>query len=350
MGMKVHNNSFSRRSHGLELIFNSMETNTNIADGLNTHQPMWNFMETRRMFALVIAVIMAILSPLIVAGNALIILVVWKDPLRNLRSFTSTYILLSMAVADFLVGAILCPLNADWSLLIREGNQPSFAIRVPLTISAILTSVSIGHVLLLTIDRLFAVLTPLQYRVRISNRLVSIMALTIWAYALALGVLHATLTEHFIIFCIIYTAQVLASATVIISINVVIMRHFQSHSIREAAVRGSLSIHHSLHRDKQLFKSIALIVCIFLLCFTPWFIIQSIVYFFVLRQLRPDSAISRGLWISSVFIYINSGLNPFLYSWRLARFRDSLKCLLTKRNDRGIEQEHIELDQFDTRL
>ena len=302
------------------------------------------------MFALVIAVIMAILSPLIVAGNALIILVVWKDPLRNLRSFTSTYILLSMAVADFLVGAILCPLNADWSLLIREGNQPSFAIRVPLTISAILTSVSIGRVLLLTIDRLFAVLTPLQYRARITNRLVSIMALTIWAYALALGVLHVTLTEHFIIFCIIYTAQVLASATVIISINVVIMRHFQSHSTREAAVRGSLSIHHSLHRDKQLFKSIALIVCIFLLCFTPWFIIQSIVYFFVLRQLRPDSAISRGLWISSVFVYINSGLNPFLYSWRLARFRDSLKCLLTKRNDRGIEQEHIELDQFDTRL
>ena len=84
-----------------------METNTNIADGLNTHQPMWNFMETRRMFALVIAVIMAILSPLIVAGNALIILVVWKDPLRNLRSFTSTYILLSMAVADFLVGTSL---------------------------------------------------------------------------------------------------------------------------------------------------------------------------------------------------------------------------------------------------
>ena len=348
--MKVHNNIFSRSSHGLELIFNSMETNISIADGLNTHQLISNFMETKRMFALVIGVIMAILSPLIVAGNALIILVVWKDPLRNIRSFTSTYILLSMAVADFLVGAILCPLNSDWSLLIRAGDKPSFSIRVPLTINAVLTSVSIGHVLLLTIDRLFALLTPLQYRVRVTNRLVSITALTIWAYALALGVLHATLTEHFIIFCIIYTAQVLVSATVIISINVVIMRHFQSHSTRDAAARGSLSIHHPLHRDRQLFKSIALIVCIFLLCFTPWFIIQSIMYFFVLYQLRPDSAILKGLWVSSVFVYINSGLNPFLYSWRLARFRDSLKCLLTNRKDQGIQQEHIELEQFDTRL
>ena len=176
MGMKVHNNSFSRSSYGLELIFNSMETNISIADGLNTHQLISNFMETKRMFALVIGVIMAILSPLIVAGNALIILVVWKDPLRNLRSFTSTYILLSMAVADFLVGAILCPLNSDWSLLIRAGDKPSFSIRVPLTINAVLTSVSIGHVLLLTIDRLFALLTPLQYRVRVTNRLVSITA------------------------------------------------------------------------------------------------------------------------------------------------------------------------------
>lgn len=159
----------------------------------NSHE-IWNFLEKKKSLALVVGVIMVTMSPVIVVGNTLIIIVVWKDPLRKLHSFTSSYILLSMAVADFLVGSILCPLHADWSLLTGVGDQPLF------------TSVSFGHVLLLTVDRLFAVLAPLQYRVKITSKRVSIAAVAIWGYALVLGVLHAALSEIFIVCSIIYTA------------------------------------------------------------------------------------------------------------------------------------------------
>lgn len=324
----------------------AMENNT-----FSSNHEIWNAMEKKRPIALVVGIITVAMSPLIVIGNSLIIIVVWKDPLRNLRSFTSSTILLSMAIADFLVGSILCPLHADWSLLTGVGNQPSFSVGVPLAINAVLTSVSVGHVLLLTIDRLLALLAPFQYRVKVTNKRVSIAAIVIWGYAFVLGVLHAVLLEHFIIFSTIYTAQVLIVVATIICINIVILYHFRSNSTRNVISMGSVPIRHFYHREKHLCKSIALIVCAFLVCFIPWFIIESILYFCLLCGRNLDF-LMKGLWFSSIFIYINSALNPFLYSWRLARFRDSLKHLLSGKGHHRVvqRQQPIKPEQFDTRL
>lgn len=148
------------------------------ASSSNTHE-IWHFVERDKSLALAVGVIMVIMCPMIVVGNTLIILVVWKDPLRNLRSFTSSYILQSMAVADFLVGSILCPMHSYWSLVTAVGDEPLYTVFVPLAINAILISVSVGHVLLLTIDRLFALFAPLQYRIKVTSGRVCIVICTI---------------------------------------------------------------------------------------------------------------------------------------------------------------------------
>ena len=310
----------------------------------------WNSMEKKRPLALVVGISMVAIAPLIVIGNVLIIIVIWKDPLRTLRPFTSSRILFSMAIADVLVGSNLCPLLAHWSLVIGMGDQPAFSVSVPLAINAVLTSVSVGHALLLTIDRLFALFSPLQYRLKVTNRRVSIATILIWGYALVLGVFHAALSNHFIIFSIIYTAQVLIAVTIIICVNIVILYHFHSDPTWKGRNVSSIQIQHFYQREKRLCTSIALIVWVFLLCFTPWFIIDSLLYYCVLRCRRSLDVLMKGLWFSSIFVYINSALNPFLYSWRLARFRDSLKHLLSKPHHRDIQEEHIELEQYDTRL
>lgn len=177
--------------------------------------------------------------------------------------------------------------------------------------------------LLLTVDRLFAVLAPLQYRVKVTSKRVSIAAVAIWGYALVLGVWHAALSEIFIVCSIIYTAQVLIAVISIICMNIVLLHHFRCNPTRGDNSMASVPIQHFYHREKHLCKTIALIVCAFLVCFTPWFIVKSFLYFCMLCQWSLDS-LMKGLWFSSLFVYTNSALNPFLYSWRLARFRDSL--------------------------
>ena len=282
----------------------------------------------------------------------MIIVVVWKDPLRNLRSFTSSYILQSMAVADFLVGSILCPMHSYWSLMTAVGDEPLYTVFVPLAINAILISVSVGHVLLLTIDRLLALLAPLQYRVKVTNRRVCIVICAIWCYSLVLGVFHAALADHFVIISIIYTAQVLVAVSAVICINVVILCHFLKGSPRSQHSVESVPIRHFYQREKNLSKALALIVCASVVCFTPWLLIEALLYLCMLCRPNLDS-LMKGLGFSSILIYINSLLNPFLYSWRLARFRNSLKHLLSKaphRPPRPEPEEQIELEEYDTRL
>lgn len=225
-----------------------------------THE-IWNFLETDKSLALSVGVIMVIMCPMIVLGNTMIIFVVWKDPLRSLRSFTSTYILQSLAVADCLVGSILCPTHSYWSLTTAVGNEPVFSVHVPLALNAIFTTVSVCHVLLLTIDRLMALLAPLQYRVKVTNRRVCTVICAIWGYALVLGVFHAALAGHFLIFNIIYTAQVLVAVSTIICMNIVILCHFLKDPARGENSMENVPIRHFYQREKNLTKAIALMVC-----------------------------------------------------------------------------------------
>jgi len=43
------------------------------------------------------------LSALTVVGNSLVIITIWKDPFKNLKG-TANYLILNLAVCDFLVG------------------------------------------------------------------------------------------------------------------------------------------------------------------------------------------------------------------------------------------------------
>ena len=310
----------------------------------NAHE-IWNFLERDKSLALTVGVIMVVICPVIILGNTLIIFVVWKDPLRNLRPFTSSYILQSMAVADFLVGSILCPIHSYWSLVTAIGHEPLFTVFVPLAINAILISVSVGHVLLLTIDRLIALLAPLQYRVKVTNRRMCAVICAIWCYSLVLGVFHTAFADHFVIFSIFYTAQVLVAVCTVICINIVILCHFLN-STRSENSTDAIPIRHSYRREKNLSKTIALIVGASIVCFTPWLLIEVLLYLCMLCRPNLD-ALMKGLGFSSILVYTNSLLNPFIYSWRLVRFRYSLKYLLLKAphsRQRPEPEEQVELD------
>ena len=108
-----------------------------------------------------LSVVPMLMSPIIVLGNLLVILSVWEDSLKTLHSSPSNFILLSMAVADLLVGSVECPLTVYWRWAMPHPEYHSF---LPLLVGSILVDISIGHMLLLTIDRFHALVTPLRYK------------------------------------------------------------------------------------------------------------------------------------------------------------------------------------------
>ena len=69
-----------------------------------------------------------VLSPVIVCGNLLIVLSVWKDPLKKLRSLPSNHIIVTMAIADLLVGVVVCPLMVYWGWAIFQNKNLTFPV------------------------------------------------------------------------------------------------------------------------------------------------------------------------------------------------------------------------------
>ena len=255
---------------------------------------------------------------------------VWKDPLKKFRSWPSNRIIVSMAIADLLVGIVVCPLMVYWGWAIFQQEKLTTSV---LKSFFVLTDVSSGHVLLLTGDRVFASVTPLQYRVKVTNKRVRIASVTCWAYFILFGCAFGLWEKGYIILVTIFIVQSLCILISILVLNLVILFAFRKHRKTTAAQdQSTANSEIMLQRERKLSKAIAIVISAFLICSVPWYIVQFLLYF--------CTSCSRHLWllllghtVTAALLYANSGVNPFLYPWRLPRYRETFKHFWKKRQD-----------------
>lgn len=271
-----------------------------------------------------------VLSPVIVCGNLLVVLSVWKDPLKKLRSLPSNHIIVSMAIADLLVGVVVCPLMVYWGWAIFQNKNLTFPV---LNAFSVLVDVSAGHVLLLTVDRVFALVNPLQYRVKVTNRRVSIASIACWAYFILFGCAFGLWARDVLILGIIFNVQSLCILIGILVLNLVILFAFRKHRKTTAAQDHSTANRQiMLQRERKLSKAIAIVICAFLICFVPWFIVQVLLYSCTPCS-RQLSRLMLAYTLTAALLYANSAVNSFLYAWRLPRYRDTFKYFLKNRRE-----------------
>ena len=199
-------------------------------------------------------------------GNFLIVLSVWMDPLRKLRSSSSNFIIFSMAVADLLVGLVACPLAAfwGWALLYKYTNAP-FGL---LNFFATLINVSVGHILLFSIDRFFAVVTPLRYRAKVTSKRVCIVSFTCWINFLLFGFAFSLLRKHYALMRTLYNVQIFCILICIVVINVLTLYRFHkySHSIEALDDQhAGVPLQMILQRERTVSKTIEIVISAFLL-------------------------------------------------------------------------------------
>ena len=296
-------------------------------------QEAWLRLENVKPLSATSSVLSIVMAPIIVLGNLLVLLAVWKDPLKKLRSSPSNFILVSMALADLSVGLVVCPITAYWGWVIFDKNTSPFGLSVIFAINVFSVNVSFGHIFLLTVDRLFAVVTPLEYRFKITNKRVLVACCVCWMYFVAFGCSFLMLRDYFAIMVTIYNVQLLSILLSILIMYAVMMFHFHRYSkTREKEQRHSIDSRLMiLKRERNLFKAIAIVICAFLICYMPWFIVQLLIY--LCKPCHPHLALLMIFFgFSGTLTCANSFLNPILYSWRLPKFRETFKYFWRNRN------------------
>lgn len=294
------------------------------------HDFNYIFTSSPSIMCVLLYAFLVILSAVIIGGNMLVILSVIC--FKQLQSPTN-YLILSLALADLLVGLLVYPLSMAFSLSSCVYHEELFCkIRASFDIS--LSSCSILHLCCISVDRYYAVCQPLTYESKITNSVVGVMILVSWVVSVLIGIailiggLNAEqceercfidiLLENTVGPALSFYLPVVIMLCIYLKIFLVARRHV--HSIRSTTALADVS-----KMQRKATKTLAIVLGAFLLCWTPFFLCITFGPFTPLSI--PVSVIETLNW----FTLTNSMLNPFIYAFFYSRFRVAFKTIISRK-------------------
>lgn len=287
------------------------------------------------LFFFSFAIVDFILATLTVCGNLLLLTTIVFDPLRCLRT-PSTYFIANLAFSDLLIGLLIGYGHAliEYFLYV-DGTKP-YWISVVINIGGGTTLISgIWTVITMAFDRYIAVTDPLHYKERVTVRRVVIYIVLSWPLAMALPAFYPLAGQTWTIFLLAFSHTHFTIPVFVLL--VVYFRIFRSLSsrrselVRLASTTSTMTLRHTLERERKMAFTSFTILMLFCASFLPFYIKIQLLCF--CKCLETITYITFD-YISHAFLYFSSLMDPFLYAWRVPKFRRSLReCFRIKRRN-----------------
>ena len=285
------------------------------------------------------AAISIFLTIVTIPGNFLVCVAIVRDPFRELRTPFS-FLLLSLAVTDLLVGAVMDPISAVYHL--SEGLQLALVdIWILHIVYFILCTASILTLAALTVDRYYAVMKPLRYKTRLTRRRALFSAAVIWTLAIASSMFYFKL--GFILYSFIFanTSVICTTAVLFFVYSRLYQRLRKRLTVWKTTQMPQTSAQQERQRKRQFktamadtraTKAFVLVLMAFLTCFAP-----ACAMIYVLNFCGGCSCLVVN-WLRDlqfIIVLVNSGINPYIYAWRLPQFKKALGKLFPSQRGRA---------------
>ncbi|KAL2094483.1 hypothetical protein ACEWY4_009202 [Coilia grayii] len=284
--------------------------------------------------------IFSVISATTVVVNLLVVIAIAH--FRQLHTPTNLLIL-SLSVADFLIGVIVIPVEA---IKLTEtcwyfGQQFCFIFQC---IVYTLLSSSLGHLVVIAVDRYVAVCDPLLYAQRMTVNKVIISMSVIWScsvlYNLLLlycnrsvnisgqnGVCHGE--------CFLYISfewgmfdliiSFIAPCTIMITLYLRIFQvaTYQANAIYSisASIGYTDNIKMPPKSEGKAAKTLGIVVAVYLLCWIP--------YYLSLLTADTSESSANAMTFLSWILYTNSCVNPIIYALFYSWFKMAVRYILT---------------------
>ena len=273
-----------------------------------------------------------------IPGNFLTCLAIIKDPFRNLKT-PFNYFLLSLAGTDLLVGILMDPVSVVYH--ISEALQLSIVdIRILHIFYFILSTASILTLAALTADRYVAVASPVIYKTMVTSKRAIITSVSIWVAALGFSFIYFKIGFIFYSFIFANTA-VISTFAVLVFVHTGILKRLRERSKywRDRRAIASTEFDKQENRnnikntkkESKAAKALMIVLLAFFASFTP-----ACVMIYLLNFCSNCSCLMIH-WLRDLqflIVLCNSGINPYLYAWRIPQFKKAFFKFL-----------HIQLDQ-----
>ena len=271
----------------------------------------------------------------IVLTNGLVFILFFRR--KSLRT-TSNYLLLGLAISDFITGAINIPYFIVFTFNV-----------VPLTMDAnfhfwmfalhTLMAVSAGyHILVITAEKYFAIRKPLRHHL-ITKKMVFKILMAIWMISALIAVIPVVWNENHskILFLTIHAAVCLLVVflvpyTFIIFAFTVMFKVISSRQIPRRQNNIAMSrFQAKKNNERKCIVIFAIMATMFAFCWLPYFTLMLVlnIKYYLMLGLSPSTM--QALEVAVFVRYTTSITNPLLYTFFKRDFWLALKALFGKR-------------------
>lgn len=283
------------------------------------------------------SIILAVLSPITVAGNLLVTLSIWRND--SLRS-PSYFFLAVLSAENFVCGLIYQPSYAAKELMsvleqsrLTDSSLLFYTHLVVGGIGTYTTSIIILTITVIAIERwLYMTRRRWMNSTRVWKLLVVLLILPVpitayrTLYILREGFCHSANMLAFIcllLFCFLTTTltylqvfRIIRRHQLRVQMSVLNMTSRQS-STRQPFI--------NMTKYRKSVFTILLMLALFYLCYLP--LVLNIV---LLLSWKMSPQLITAFRISSMLIFLSSAFNPCLYCWRIREIRNGVKQLANK--------------------
>ena len=252
-------------------------------------------------------------------GNALILVALHKE--SSLHP-PSKLLYRCLATTDLFVGLFVHPLAATYlmSLVHEDWSLCRYAYDALSITDYILCSVSLLTMTAISVDRLLALLLGLRYRRVATLKRTYMIVATFWVVtgvAALCSIFDPRITRWYA-YIVIPSCLVISFASYTKIFHALSHHHTQVQDHVEQQPSQPNPLNMARYRKAMysaLWVQLALVVC-----YVPYLIVQ-----FLFVNSKPYSRFSLAVGITTVSVFFNSTLNPFLYCWKISEVRQAVK-------------------------
>ena len=262
------------------------------------------------------------------AGNALVVLAVFWNPNKDLRT-PFNFFLANLSIADLVVGLILGPMSTIYHILegldmLKQRFQDVVHLSYFISCTASLLSLTA-----LALERYLAITYPLIYRTKLNSVRALFVSLVVWILSILLPMLYFIVGYNKFRFIFANTAVAIAFAALIFT-NAKIFKYLRNQVQQwddlHDSTEENLAMKQAMKWEKKITKTLVIVLVLFLAFYLP-----SCVCIYIINFCTGCNCVFIH-WtrdIQFVLVMANSGVNPFVYAWRLKNFRNAFKSILT---------------------
>ncbi|XP_019750779.1 adenosine receptor A2b [Hippocampus comes] len=319
-----------------------------------------------KTFYIVIEVVIALLS---ISGN---VLVCWAVAINTTLKNATNYFLVSLAVADILVGCLAIPFAITISIGIRLDFYGCLFLAC---FVLVLTQSSIFSLLAIAIDRYLAVKIPLRYKELMTGKTAREIIAILWILSFVIGLVpffgwnvkdsscrnvnstggdnstngqpdagpkggllrprscelrcffESVVDMEYMVYFNFFVCVLLPLLIMLgIYMKIFTVARMQLRQIELKCVSNGDNHHHGLmQREIRAAKSLSIIVGLFAICWLPVHILNCLTLFYK-KLVKPDEV----MYLAIILSHANSAVNPIIYAYRIQDFRNTFRKILER--------------------